>query len=380
MCSKRNIRLLLAISLLQGMVFYASVATLYRQAVGVGIFEITLIESASLLLGLLLEVPWGIAAERIGYRRTMIVCCCLFFVSKLVFWRADRFGGFLAERLLLSVVCSGLSGVDASFLYLSCDADDAQRVFGLYSALGTAGMLFSSLVFAVFIGSRYRFAALLTAITYGAAAALSFFLREVRPPQREHGGAMAAFRLTLSAFAHTRGLLTLVLAFSLLGGVHQCVSVFFSQLQYVRCGMDDRMIGVAGILATLAALCSARSDAFTRRLGARRFGLLLIAANALSCLLLAFTRSAALSVAAILTLCAANGLFDPLAQAAQNRLITQDDRATALSVNALVSDSVCIALNLILGRAAQAQLSLAFALCAGLCLSAAALYRAASHA
>lgn len=380
MYSKRNIRLLLAISLLQGMVFYASVATLYRQAVGVGIFEITLIESASLLLGLLLEVPWGIAAERIGYRRTMIVCCFLFFISKLVFWRADSFGGFLAERLLLSVVCSGLSGVDASFLYLSCDEDDAQRVFGLYSALGTAGMLFSSFVFAVFIGSRYRLAALLTAGTYGAAAVLSFFLQEVRPPQREHGSALAAFRVSLDAFAHVRGLLPLVLAFSLLGGVHQCASVFFSQLQYVRCGMGDRMIGIAGILATLAALCSAQSDAFTRRLGACRFGLLLIAANALSYLLLAFTEHAVLSVAAFLILCAANSLFGPLAQTAQNRLITHEDRATALSVNALVSDGVCIALNLILGRAAQAQLPLAFALCAGLCFAVAALYRAASRA
>ena len=72
---KRNIYLLYAISLLQGMIFYGPVATLYRQEAGVSVFQITLIESISVTLMILLEVPWGRVADRIGYRRTMIFCC-----------------------------------------------------------------------------------------------------------------------------------------------------------------------------------------------------------------------------------------------------------------------------------------------------------------
>lgn len=64
---KKNIYLMYAISCLQGMVFYGPIATLYRQAQGVTVFEITLIESISLVLCLLLELPWGIIADRIGY-------------------------------------------------------------------------------------------------------------------------------------------------------------------------------------------------------------------------------------------------------------------------------------------------------------------------
>ena len=78
---KRNIRILWAIALLQGMVFYAPVATLYRQAAGLGIFYITLIESISLWLTICLEIPWGWLADRIGYRKTMLTCCGLYFVS-----------------------------------------------------------------------------------------------------------------------------------------------------------------------------------------------------------------------------------------------------------------------------------------------------------
>lgn len=93
-----------AVSCLQGMVFYGPIATLYRQAQGVTVFEITLIESISLVLCLLLELPWGIIADRIGYQKTMIICCLLYFISKIIFWRADTFVLFLLERILLSVV------------------------------------------------------------------------------------------------------------------------------------------------------------------------------------------------------------------------------------------------------------------------------------
>ena len=68
---KRNRYLLYAISCLQGMIFYGPIATLYRQAAGVSVFQITLIESISLALCIALEIPWGLAAERIGYKTTM---------------------------------------------------------------------------------------------------------------------------------------------------------------------------------------------------------------------------------------------------------------------------------------------------------------------
>ena len=51
---KRNIALMYAIALFQGMVFYAPVATRYRQAQGVSLFQITIIESVSLALCIVL--------------------------------------------------------------------------------------------------------------------------------------------------------------------------------------------------------------------------------------------------------------------------------------------------------------------------------------
>ena len=69
---KRNIYLMYAIAFLQGMVFYGPVATLYRQAQGVSVFQITLIESISLILCILLEVVWGVIADKIGDRKSVV--------------------------------------------------------------------------------------------------------------------------------------------------------------------------------------------------------------------------------------------------------------------------------------------------------------------
>ena len=88
---KRNIHILYAVAFLQGMVFYALVASLYRQARGLTLGQIALLESISFLIQLAMELPWGVLADRIGYKKTMVVGCGVFALSKLVLWQADSF-------------------------------------------------------------------------------------------------------------------------------------------------------------------------------------------------------------------------------------------------------------------------------------------------
>lgn len=130
MCKKRNRYILYAMALLQGMVFYGPIATLYRRAAGVSLGQIALMEGVSLALAVTLELPWGMAAERLGYKRTMILCSLLFFADKLIFWRAAGFWGFFLERLLLGAVIAGLSGLDTGMLYLSCPPEKATVCLG----------------------------------------------------------------------------------------------------------------------------------------------------------------------------------------------------------------------------------------------------------
>ena len=372
---KRNIYLLWGIALLQGMVFYAPVATLYRQAAGLGIFYITLIESVSLALTLLLEIPWGWLADRMGYQKTVLTCCFLYFVSKLVFWQAEGFFGFLVERILLSVVCAGLSGVDSSLLFLSCDGENSHRVFGAYENLGQLGLLLAAGIYALWVGENYRLAAFLTVLSYGAAAVLSLGLQEVKPRSEDKTEASCNFLAVLKKQLTDPRILLLLLAVGFLNESHQTITVFLSQLQYAKVGMSHQAMSVAYVVANLIALMGGFSAAICSRIGTKNMGTGLLLMGAVSCFLLGLSTVPIVCVSAVILLRLSFSLMQPLHLELQNRQITGKDRATALSMNAVVMESLGIFLNLLYGRIAELRLESAMLAGAVFCIVGAILYR-----
>lgn len=356
---KRNIYLMYAIALLQGMVFYGPIATLYRQANGVSIFQITLIESISYILCILFEVPWGMAADRIGYKKTMVFCCGLYFVSKLVFWQAEGFGGFLLERILLAVVIAGFTGVDSSILYLSCGEGESHRVFGIYNSLSTVGMLGASFVYSVAVGDHYRTAALLTVLSYGLAAVLSCFLSEVKGADTGRF-CFREFREILVRILGNKPLLLFLTAVAFLTQTGQTIVVFLNQLQYQQCGMSSSAIGIVFLLATLVETLGVFSERITRKVGVKHAGIVFYGEAVLACLALCFTGSAFVSVCGILLLNLSGSLFRPLQTEAQNRQVVSTNRATELSIYAILIDLLCAGISVAFGAFARIRLEAAF--------------------
>lgn len=328
--------------------------------------EITVIESISLALCILLEVPWGVLADRIGYRRTMIFCSGLYFVSKLVFWRADGFWDFLLERVLLSVVLAGFSGVDTSILYLSCAGRDSQKAFGIYNSLGMAGLLLAAGAFSLFVKDDYALAGFLTVISYGLAALLPFGLTEVKEPQPEKAPA-EPFRATLKSTLRNRTLLLFLAGVALLSETHQTITVFLNQLQYIRYGMDSAAIGLVYMAATALGLLGVYSLAVTSRLGPGRSLFLFCGLAMAACMALALTRRALPSVLGILALRLTDTLFQPFQAEIQNRQVQTKNRATALSIHAMLISCIAIGTNLLFGALSDRSLPLAFFFGAGLC-------------
>lgn len=364
---KKNLIIMYAIAFLQGMVFYGPIATLYRQAHGVTIFEITAIESISLALEILLEVPWGILADRIGYRKTMVSCSGLYFVSKIVFWKATGFAGFLIERVMLSVVMAGISGVDSSIIYLSCEGKNSQKAFGIYNSIGMAGLLTAAAVFSLFIKDHYSLAGLLTVISYGLAAVLSLGLTEVKHKKMVKVPS-ESFRRILKQTIGNRMLVLFLIAIAFLSETHQTITVFLNQLKYQQCGLDSSSIGLIYIVATILGVLSVYSAFVTKRMGIRNSLFFFSGVATISCLTLALSQYAVPSVTAILVLRLSNALFQPFQIEIQNRQIRTANRATALSINAMLMNCVAIATNLIFGALSSRSLSLAFFFGAGICI------------
>ena len=354
--------------------FYSSIATLYRQAAGLSIFQITMIESISLVLSFVFEIPWGVLADCIGYRRTMIVCNALFFISKIIFWKSQDFAGFLMERVLLAIAVSGLSGVDTSILYLSCKEEDSQRAFGIYEGLGTAGLLSAAAIYTVFIDENYRVAAFLTVISYGIALILSFGLKEVKAARKGERMSLGHSFTILKETLFNRSLLFLIAGVALLYEVNQTITVFFNQLQYTKAGMSARLISGVYILMTLSGLVSVFSAPLTQKLKPRLFGAMLFAVCSFSCIMLAFTENPFISVLGVLLVRICYSLMSPLGTELQNRAIITADRATALSMSSLVMDLLAAFTNIVFGKLAEFDLSAAMCFGGFLCILGVGLY------
>ena len=367
MHSKRNVRLMYAIALLQGMVFYGPIATLYRQAQGVSLFQITLIEGISLAVMILLEIPWGYVADRTGYKKTLVICNALYFVSKIVFWQATGFVWFLAERLMLSVVLSGLSGCDSAYLYVAAGEEGSHRAFSIYSAMSTAGLVVASVVYSTLVGSDYALAGFLTVISYGVSMLLTLALGDVRAEASRHAGLKQSAQGVLAALKNGRRFLLFLAAAALLSESSQTLTVFMNQVLYVRAGISPVTMGYLHILVTVAGLTAVLSGRLARRIGENRLCGLLLAAGGVACGVGAFTVSPVLAVLSVAMLRVSASVFYPVSLRIQNRAVTVADRATMLSVYSSLMNALAIFTNLAFGRLADIGVGWAFGLGALFC-------------
>lgn len=374
---KRSVALMYAMAFLQGMVFYGSAATLYRTDAGLTMGQVSWIETVYYLLVVALEVPLGAVCARLGYRRMIVGAGALFFASKVIFWQAHTFGVFLAERVLLAVVNAGLSGCDDAYLYLVAGPENAQRALGRYAAFGEAGLLAASGLYTVCLAGQYRAAALWTAAAYGAALLCTFGLAEVPMTREDRAGLGDQLRGMAGNLRANPAFVQVLLADGLLCLCGQMVTVFFSQLLYLRAGASDTALGALYILMALTGLAGAWSHRAGRLLG-RAFGPALCAAAAGGCVLAGLGHSLAAAAAGVFLVQVAWRLWGPFSARLQNDNVTRwgGARSVVLSGYSMAVNLFSSALNPALGGLADASLTGALALAAALCALAGALMAA----
>ncbi|WP_071429044.1 MFS transporter [Angelakisella massiliensis] len=349
-CARR----MLWLALLQGLVFYAPVATLYRQVRGVSLFQITLMEGISLGLSIVLELPWGIVSERIGYRRTLLFCSALYLLSKIIFWQANGFFLFLLERLLLAVVLAGFSGVDAAYLTAVTPSSQRQHIFGLYEGASTAGLLLADLCFSFLPSGDYSEAALLTVFAYTAALLCAFGLKEVPCQQISQ---KFSFQFFLSLFPKGRVILLLIGSALLLESC-QTITVFFSQPLMTAAGFPSPLLGVLHAAMVLCGFSSLFSEHICRLMGRQNVLLLVSLCTALVCLILALPLSWSILGLSLLLLRCTCGILAPLSLALRSEAVADaGSMAARLSAQSCLMNLLAVVTNLFFGTAAQKSLS-----------------------
>lgn len=367
---KHNIPLMYAICFFQGIVLYASISTLYRQARGLSLAEYAVIDGFSYLFQLAFEVPFGMLADRMGYKKTLILSNGIYLLSKIIFWQAFSFGSFLLERLFFAMALAGLSGLDTSILYLSCGKQDSQKVFSWYSAFGTAGMLTGCLIFTLFLSTNYDATAFGTVLAYSIAFALSFLVVDVRDeepkdPRPSFKRLTEILKLTLK----DRKFLLFLLGDSLICYGAWASRVLLSQQKLLSVGLTEQHIGWMEILISCLGLSAVVSAALTKKLGFKRFMVSCVLTISSGALILGLTGDPGLAILCSILIDLACCWMNPLTNELYNRRVTVSDRATQLSVYAMLTELLSFGISFLMAAVSACSTIGSFALCSGMSLT-----------
>ena len=359
-----NVYFMYAIVFLQGFDFYGPVATLYRQARGLSMYEMFLIESVSWILMIIFEVPWGWFADRYGYKKTLVLSNLLFFLSKIVFYKAYSFNLFLMERVLLACSISGISGCDMALLYSSVNEGESEKVFGKYNAFSTSGFLIASLFTSIIVKQSMDRTAFWTIIPYFVAFLLTLLIKDTENRLREKPD----LRKSLKAALGNKQIVVFVLSAALMREVVQAVSVFLSQPQYIRSGINIKYFGVLTAIIQIIRLSSAKAYRISSKLGQNKSIQILYSLITISCFFLVITTSPAFSVSFIVLISGSMSLVEPMGMNIQNKNSTTGDRATILSIYAMIGDIMAAFTNVFIGKAADNSVEMAFKTCVFICI------------
>lgn len=359
--NKRNIFLMNVIMFLQGLVFYGPIATAYRINKGINIQEIFLIETIFIIFNLLFEVPWGIFADKFGYKKTIVISNLIFFISKIIFFKAHSIELFIIERIFLAIAISGLSGVDSAIIYESLDnKEESEKAFSRYVGCSNIGYLLGSLLSIVIVSKSMDLAAFYTIIPYGLAFAISLFLKDIKYKNREKVSLTDNFK----SIVKNKNIIIFIFGTIILTEVAHGITVFLNQNQYIKSGIDIKYFGLIIVFNQLLKILGIKSYKVTNKIRNLDFIIIMAIITLLSSIGLAFTSNKALSITLISIISLAVALIEPIILDIKNKSVTTHDRATVLSIYSIIGSGVSLIINPYIGRFAEISIEQGFIFCA----------------
>lgn len=364
---KVNYYIMIVISFLQGMVFYGPVATIYRQGRGLSMYQIFLIESVNMILMIAFEIPWGWFADKFGYKTTLVISYFIFFISKIVFYEAYSFDVFLLERVLMAICISGISGCDTALIYLSMREDESEKAFGMVNAAGACGLMFASMLSVFIVEKSVDLTAFYTIFPYAAAAVLSLFLKSPEKAEKRNFNIFGSIKNSLKV----KDIFILVFAFAVISETTHGICVFLNQEQYVKVHIPIKYFGLLSILMQAVCMISMKSHVVLDKIGRAKSIISVFGIVAICSFILSYSSSIVVTIICIAVIEGAFALSQPIISSVENDSIRTFDRATILSIYAMVSDLTGCGINYLIGRVSNVSLPKAFMFCG--ILSAAAL-------
>lgn len=332
---EKNKKLFLIYTLLTGKMFIGTTQVLFLTFKGFSFTEIMLISTIVGIGSLILEVPSGMIADRIGYKKCISIGLLINVVGYIVILLSSKFFHIVIYSMLISAGTSILSGADYSLLYESFIMLKQEDQFKQYLRKVNSIKMYVVAVLTITSGFLYKLNAylpfLLTAILFVFAFIISSFYVDIKPSEEEaKTGLKEYFLFSINSIKNNKRFRWYIIEGS-------CFTVLFLNQnvllqQYMSdVGLQVSLFGVVFFLYNIvSAFVSKRSGALEKKFKGNTkivFTLLVIicfvlagiAANILGIVILAICR---VSVATI----------TPILDTQVNECIDTGNRATLLSV------------------------------------------------
>jgi MFS family permease len=353
-----NIWRLFAVQALMGFILWVPIWVVFLQRKGLSLTQVGLLEGVAWTITAFLEVPTGAIADRWGRKASIAVGASLYALAMFLVLAEALSPAFLLGYALWNSSTAFVSGADSALLYDSLRADgrdaEAAKQSGRYAAINQASQGIASLVGAAIATIDITLCFTICGVLGLAAAGLVLTIHE--PPRTTEDDEYLGYWRNLKTAVRIAARRPVVRALVLLNATILTVPlvVYYVLLQpyALGVGLPLAALGVIVIgvqLSTVIASWLAHRTADHFELGSV-VGValaILIAATAI----LAVVPSIP-SLALMLAVALVPALLTPLLSARLNHLIPSAQRATILSLGALLFE---------LGLAIAMPLLLAFA-------------------
>jgi MFS family permease len=314
-----------------------------QQQRGLSLSQAALVDVTFFVAAALAEIPTGIVADRFGRKTSMTIGSTLMTLGLIGWTFAPTLPLTIIAYVAMGVGMTFLSGAEDAFFYETVRAsgrgDDYPRLLGRVSAIFPGALAFGSVASGFLAAINLILPFVLSSVLLLAALGIVLTLREPHAEQRQHEQARPSLRAVLAqSFAVLRDRPTLRFSMVYLAVVPLAsfmIESVFVQPQALALGVPLAGIGVIVMAVQLTAMAgSAWSGRLTARLGEGRA---LSTAPIVICSSLLLL--AALQVMPALLLIGVMGfataVVRPILVARMQQELSDDNRATMLSMQSL---------------------------------------------
>lgn len=336
---KKNLRLFYAFRLLATSYVYLPIFMLFQASRGMTFAESMALGCIFSGVIVLVEVPTGVFADRLGRRRSMLVGALAMMVSCAIATRATAFGELALAEALAALSLALCSGADTAYLYDFLRQHDRAHEYNHRESTASAFHLLGS---AIAFGASGFLAEIDLALPYvitagiaGLAAVIACLMDDDRDLARAAPTRQQLFAAVGDVVRNAR--LAWLVGYSAVVFVLVRATVYLYQPYLQARGLDLVEIGLLfACVYCVASLVAYRTHALRKRAGDELLLWGLLGVLAVSFLALAGASSGPWLLALLGVQAVANGIYSPLTKPLLNAEISDSRRrAAVLSVESM---------------------------------------------